>query len=86
MGPFLFPLGPFLFAKFRIGDGSFELQEPSPIRKNLAISLIIMYNSHIIKQWRHIMEKLLVRNLYKNTKEYENKEITIEGWLSLIHI
>ena len=30
------------------------------------------------------MEKLVVRNLYKNTKEYENKEITIEGWVRTI--
>ena len=59
---------------FLIGDGSFELQEPSPIRKNLAISLIIMYNSHIIKQWRHIMEKLLVRrqSLWMRIIIYDN--------------
>ena len=30
------------------------------------------------------MEKLVVKNLYKNTKEYENKEITIEGWVRTI--
>ncbi len=30
------------------------------------------------------MEKLVIKNLYKNTKEYENKEITIEGWVRTI--
>ena len=30
------------------------------------------------------MEKLVVKNLYKNTKEYENKEITVEGWVRTI--
>ena len=30
------------------------------------------------------MEKIVVRNLYKKTKEYENKEITIQGWVRTI--
>ena len=27
------------------------------------------------------MKKLIIKDLYKNTKEYENKNITLEGWI-----
>ena len=27
------------------------------------------------------MQKLLIKDLYKKTKDYENKEITLEGWV-----
>ncbi len=30
------------------------------------------------------MEKTIVKDLYKNTKQFENKEITIEGWVRTI--
>ena len=30
------------------------------------------------------MEKLVIKELYKNTKEYEQKEITLEGWVRTI--
>ncbi len=30
------------------------------------------------------MKKIVVRDLYKNTKEYENKEITLEGWVRTV--
>ena len=30
------------------------------------------------------MEKIVVKNLYKNIKSYENKEITLEGWVKTI--
>ena len=30
------------------------------------------------------MEKLVARDLYKKTKEYENKEITLEGWVRTV--
>ena len=30
------------------------------------------------------MEKLVVKKIYKNSKEYENKEITLEGWVRTI--
>ena len=30
------------------------------------------------------MKKLVVKDLYKNTKEYANKEITLEGWVRTV--
>lgn len=30
------------------------------------------------------MEKMIVKDLYKNTKQFENKEITVEGWIRTI--
>ena len=30
------------------------------------------------------MEKLVIKNLYKNTNEYKDKEITLEGWVRTI--
>ena len=30
------------------------------------------------------MEKLVIKNLYKNTKEYENKLVTLEGWVRTV--
>ena len=32
------------------------------------------------------MEKLIIRNLYKDTKKYENKEISLEGWARTIRV
>ena len=30
------------------------------------------------------MNKLVIKELYKNTNEYENKDITLEGWVRTI--
>ena len=33
---------------------------------------------------KFFMKKLVVKDLYKNMKEYENKEITLEGWVRTV--
>ena len=30
------------------------------------------------------MEKLVIKDLYRNTKNYTNKEITLEGWVRTV--
>ena len=50
----------------------------------LAFLLIILYNKHIMHLGGFFMEKLTIKDLYKDYKKYENKQVSLDGWVKTV--